>query len=70
MAIAASIVTCWYCVGCVEIVDYQGVVVAMTVLPGDAESACFIHKHKPLGDILRMPESRVVRRALVKDYID
>ena len=31
-------------------VDYQGVVVAMTVLPGEAESACFIHKHKPLGD--------------------
>ena len=38
---------------------------AMTVLPGDAESACFIHKHKSLGDILRLPESRVVRRALV-----
>ena len=38
---------------------------AMTVLPGDAESACFIHKPKPLGDILRMSESGVVRRALV-----
>ena len=28
--------------------DYQGVVVAMTVLPGQAEIALFIHK--PLGD--------------------
>ena len=26
----------------------------MKVLPGDAECACFIHKHKSLGDILRM----------------
>ena len=23
---------------------------AMTVLPGGAESACFIHRYKPLGD--------------------
>ena len=37
----------------------------MKMLPGDAESACFTHKHKSLGDILRMPESRVVRLARV-----
>ena len=38
---------CWHCVGCVKI----------------GRCACFIHKHKSLGD--PTPESRVVRRALV-----
>ena len=33
-----------------RLVDYQGVVAAMKVLPGDAECACFIHKHNSLGD--------------------
>ena len=33
-----------------RLVDYQGVVAAMKVLPGYAECACFIHKHKSLGD--------------------
>ena len=37
----------------------------MKVLPGDAECACFIHKHKSLGDPTHAREYRVVRRARV-----
>ena len=33
------------------VADYQGVVVARTILPGEAESAVLSTKHKLLGDI-------------------
>ena len=48
------------CVGCIEIGRLSRNGCGYDIAASEAESACFIHKHKPLGDILRMPESRLV----------